>query len=88
VARGWAIASTAAFGQRPAYLEHGVLDDKAGMIRVRNVAMKVVEITRMVRYATDAEVTLPEEYRTTFRGVHLKDREKKTFIDGVWRDKE
>jgi multimeric flavodoxin WrbA len=28
VARGWAVASTAAFGQRPAYLEHGVLDDK------------------------------------------------------------
>lgn len=88
VARGWAIASTAAFGQRPAYLEHGVLDDKAGMTRVRNVAMKVVEITRMIRYATDAGVTLPEEYRTTFRGVHLKNREEKTFIDGVWRDKE
>jgi len=87
VARGWAIASTAAFGQRPAYLEHGVLDDKVGMVRVRNVAMKVVEITRMIRHATDAEVTLPEEYRTTFRGVHLKDQEKKTFIDGVWRDK-
>jgi multimeric flavodoxin WrbA len=88
VARGWAVASTAAFGQRPAFLEHGVLDDKAGMIRVRNVAMKVVEITRMIKYAADAGVTLPEEYRTTFRGAHLKGKEKKILVDGVWRDKE
>ncbi len=88
VARGWAVASTAAFGQRPAFLEHGVLDDKAGMIRVRNVAMKVVEITRMIKYAADAGVTLPEEYRTTFRGAHLKGKEEKILVDGVWRDKE
>ncbi len=88
VARGWALSSTAAFGQRPAYLEHGVLDDKAGMIRVHNVATKVVEITRMIKHATSAGVTLPEEYRTTFRGVHLKDRDKKIFVDGVWRDRE
>jgi multimeric flavodoxin WrbA len=88
VARGWAVASTAAFGQRPAYLEHGVLDDKAGMTRVRNVATKVVEISRMIKYAAEAGVTLPEEYTATFRGVHLKDRDKKVFIDGVWRDKD
>lgn len=88
VARGWVTASAAAFGQRPAYLEHGVLDDKVGMARVNNVASKVVEITRMIKYATDAGVALPEEYRRTFRGVHLKDREKKVLVDGVWRDKE
>jgi len=88
VARGWAIASTAAFGQRPAYLEHGVLDDKFGMRRVADVALKVVEITRMIKYATEAEVTLPDEYKRTFRGVQLKDKEKKVFVDGVWRDKE
>lgn len=88
VARGWAIASSAAFGQRPGYLEHGVLDDKAGMTRVRNVATKVVEISRMVKYATEAGVTLPEEYTTTFRGVRLKDKDKKVFTDGVWRDKD
>jgi hypothetical protein len=52
------------------------------------VATKVVEITRMIKYATDAGVTLPEEYRTTFRGAHLKDKEKKVLVDGVWRDKE
>jgi len=88
VARGWATASTAAFGQRPAYLEHGVLDDKFGMRRVADVALKVVEITRMIKYATEAEVTLPDEYKRTFRGVQLKDKEKKVFVDGVWRDKE
>jgi multimeric flavodoxin WrbA len=88
VARGWATASTAAFGQRPTYLEHGVLDDKFGMRRVSDVALKVVEITRMIKYATEAGVTMPEEYKRTFRGVHLKDKEKKVFVEGVWRDKE
>ncbi|MCX5998059.1 MAG: flavodoxin family protein [Chloroflexi bacterium] len=87
VARGWAIASKAAFGQRPAYLDHGVLDDKAGMTRVYNVATKVVEISRMVKYATEAGVTLPEEYVRTFRGTRLKDKEEKVLVDGVWRDK-
>ena len=88
VARGWAVASAAAFGQRPAYLDHGVLDDKLGMNRVRDVATKVVEITRMVKYATDAGVTLPDEYKRTFRGTRLKDEGKKILVDGVWRDRE
>ena len=88
VARGWAIASAAAFGQRPAYLEHGVLDDKFGMSRVYNVAAKVVEIARMIRYATDNEITLPDEYVRTFRGARVKDKEKKVLVDGVWRDRE
>ena len=88
VARGWACASTAAFGQRPAYLEHGVLDDEAGMARVRDVAIKVVDFTRMVKYARDAGVELPEEYRRTFRGTRVREKEKKVFVDGVWRDRE
>jgi len=88
VARGWACASTAAFGQRPAYLEHGVLDDPAGIARVRDVAIKVVEFARIVKYATEAGIALPDEYRRTFRGVRVKDKEKKVFVDGVWRDHE
>lgn len=88
VARGWAVASTAAYGKRPAYLEGGVLDDKAGMSRVRNVSLKTVEITRMVKYATDAGVTLPEDWITTFRGKRLKDKEKMVFVDGVWRERD
>lgn len=88
VARGWACASTAAFGQRPAYLEHGVLDDRAGMARVADVAVKVVEFARMIKYATDAGATLPDEYKRTFTGARLKEKEKKVFVDGVWRDHE
>lgn len=88
VARGWVVASTAAFGKRPAYLEKGVLDDKMGMARVRRVALKVAEITRMIRFAKDAGVTLPDEWMTTFRGKRLKEQEKMVFVDGVWREKE
>ena len=86
VARGYAIASRAAFGERPAYLEHGVLDDKAGMARVQNVATKVVEITRMIKYATQASVTLPDDYIRTFRGARLQDARNKVLVDGVWRE--
>jgi len=43
VARDSAMASTVAFGQRPAYLEHGVLDDIQGIHRVRMVGKKVAE---------------------------------------------
>jgi multimeric flavodoxin WrbA len=88
VARGWACASTAAFGQRPKYLEHGVLDDPAGMARVRNVATKVVEFARMIRYAIDSGVELPDEYKRTFRGARVKEKEKKIFVNGIWRNKQ
>ncbi len=88
VARGWAVASEAAFGRRPAYLKNGVLDDKLGMARVRNVALKVVEIARMTKYAAEAGVAMPEEFLTTSRGVRVKEKEKKVFVDGVWREKE
>lgn len=87
VARGYAIASRAAFGERPAYLEHGVLDDKAGMARVYGVAAKVVEIARMIKYATAAGVTLPDDYIRTFRGARVQDTGKKVLVDGVWRDR-
>ena len=88
VARGYAIASKAAFGERPAYLEHGVLDDKAGMARVQSVATKVVEITRMIKYATQAGVTLPDDYIRTFRGARLQEGKKKVLVDGVWREQD
>jgi multimeric flavodoxin WrbA len=88
VARGYAVASRAAFGERPAYLEHGVLDDKAGMARVQNVAMRVVEVTRMIKYAMQAGVSLPDDYARTFRGANLKSDKQKVLIDGVWREKD
>lgn len=87
VAKGWAIASTAAFGQRPAYLEHGVLDDKGGMRRVREVGVRVVEIAKMIKYATQAGIVLPKEYMATSIGARSQLRPtKKVFVEGVWRE--
>ncbi|MFC1886998.1 flavodoxin family protein, partial [Thermodesulfobacteriota bacterium] len=60
VARASALSSTAAYGQRAAYMENGVLDDKAGMARVRSAALRVVEVTRMIKYAKEAGVVTPE----------------------------
>lgn len=88
VARGWAIPTTAAFGGRPAYLEHGVLDDKAGMRRVKNVAIRVVEVARMIKYATQSGIVLPDEYTFTVTGERWPPLKKKVFVDGVWRDTE
>ena len=88
VARGWAITSTAAFGQRPEYLEHGVLDDKAGIHRARLVGIRVVEVARMIKYATTAGITLPNEYALTVTGGRWDDTREKEWVRGVWRDKD
>jgi len=61
VARGWAKISTAAYGQRPAYMENGALDDSAGMLRIRLVGTRVAEIAKKIKYATDCGVGLPPE---------------------------
>lgn len=65
VARGWAKASQAAFGKRPAYLENGVLDDTPGMLRIRLVGTRVAEVAKKIKYANLAGVGLaPEEERS------------------------
>jgi multimeric flavodoxin WrbA len=87
VAEGWALSSTRAFGQRPAYLEHGVLDDTFGIMRVRMVGIRVVEVTRMIKFATGAGIVLPEEYKRTAIGGKVRPREEVVFVDGVWRSK-
>ena len=84
VRRGWAVASRAAFGERASYLEHGVLDDSAGVSRVKAVGRRVVEIARMIKYATQAGIITPEA--PTYTGASLIPKEKK-FIEGVWRDR-
>jgi multimeric flavodoxin WrbA len=61
VARGWAKVSTAALGQRPEYTEHGVLDDAAGMLRIRLVGERVAEIAKKIKYANEAGVGMPAE---------------------------
>jgi multimeric flavodoxin WrbA len=88
VANGSALASTRAYGQRPSYLKNGVLDDKWGLLQVKEVATRVVELTRMIKYAREAGVGLPEQLQRTVTGGKVVDADQKVFIDGVWRDKE
>lgn len=88
VARGWAVTSTVASGERPKYLKNGVRDDKAGMLRAKEVGVRVVEITRMIKYATEHGIVLPDEYKTTVFGGHWERKREKKLIDGVWREKE
>lgn len=68
VARGWAKCSEAAFGKRPAYMEHGVLDDTAGMLRIRLVGTRVAEIAQKIKYATTAGVGIPPEEDRSITG--------------------
>jgi len=83
--RATVLSSTAAFGQRPAYTEHGVLEDTRGMVFVRNVGIRVVELARMIKYATDAGVVMAEPVNLS-TGRRIRTTEK-VLVDGVWRDK-
>jgi hypothetical protein len=80
------VTSTIYQGERPSYLEHGVLDDKRGMVMANQVGVRVVEITRMIKYATQQGVTLPDDYKTTVFGGHWEKKRKKVYVDGVWRE--
>ena len=88
VARGWAVTSTVYQGERPRYLEHGVLDDKRGIIMAQQAGVRVVEITRMIKYATEQGIVLPDEYKTTVFGGHWEKKRKKVYKDGVWREEQ
>jgi len=88
VARGWGVTSTVFSGDRPRYLKNGVLDDKRGMLMARQVGIRVVEVTRMIKYATEQGIVLPDEYKTTVFGGHWERGKDKVYTDGVWRDKE
>jgi len=61
VARGYATVSQAAVGKRPTYTEHGALDDPIGMVRIRTMAKRTVEITRKIKFADQAGVGLPDD---------------------------
>lgn len=91
VGGAYALASTAAFGQRPAYLEHGVIDDTQGIRRVRMVGQRVVEVARMIKYATENGIVLPDEYRMrTALGARVRateDARGMELVDGVWRER-
>jgi len=61
VARGWGRVSTIAYGKRPDYLEHGIMDDSMGMLRIKLVGTRVAEIAQKIKYATLAGVGIPPE---------------------------
>lgn len=84
----WAIGSSKAYGQRPEYLERGVLDDKWGLIRTKAVAHRVVEVSRMIKYAREAGIILPAELQRTPVGGKVTEPDEKVFVDGVWREKQ
>ena len=67
-------------GQRPAYLERGVLDDKAGMRCVSLAAIRVVEVGRMIKYAQNAGVGLSKDQMVT-PGARLTKNKK--FVKGA-----
>lgn len=83
-ARAAASSSTVVLGQRAAYLENGVLDDKRGMNYVKVAAHRVVELAKIVKYASTAGVVPATPFNIS-TGAGINDR-KKAFHEGVWRD--
>ena len=86
VATARAIASGRVFGRRPDYLEHGVLDDSFGILQARQASYRVVELARMIKYATENGITIPDDYKFTVTGGRVRPPEEKIFIKGTWRE--
>jgi multimeric flavodoxin WrbA len=86
VSRAFALSSSAAYGERAAYMKNGVLDDKAGVARVKSAALRVVEVTRMIKYATGAGIVTPEAGTVT--GGRLPKKQNIQMVEGVWREDE
>jgi len=88
VAQASVIVSEVAHGKRAAYMERGGLDDAVGMQMVELAVSRVVEVTRMIKYAKEAGVGLPLEQQRMITGARVKIPKKKAFVDGVWRDEQ
>ena len=88
VAQASVIVSAVAYGKRAEYMEHGGLDDAVGMQKVEVAVSRIVEVTRMIKYAKDAGVGLPLEQQRIITGARVKAPKKKVFVDGVWHDQE
>jgi multimeric flavodoxin WrbA len=87
VMEAWVTASTVAFGKRAEYLEHGALDASWGIMRTRLIGPRVVEVARMIKYATKNGIVIPEQFKRTFVGGRIQPTEQMEFTDGVWRAK-
>ncbi|MFC1992188.1 flavodoxin family protein [Chloroflexota bacterium] len=68
VAEGMATSSKVALGERADYMEHGVLDDPAGVIQTRNVGYRVAEVAKMIKHAIESGEGVPPEYQITTSG--------------------
>lgn len=77
VAYSTAVVSTMAYGQRAAYMEHGVLDDLYGVLGARLVGRRVAELARMIKYAKEAGLEVPR-----------RPEREKSFVEGVWRERQ
>ena len=87
VATARAIASDRVFSRRPDYLEHSVLDDSFGILQAHQASYRVVEVARMIKYATENGITIPDDYKFTVTGGKVRPPEEKIFIKGTWREK-
>lgn len=87
VAEASVIASTVTLGERAEYLEHGAVNDARGMFRARMIGPRVVEMARMIKYATANGIVIPEQFKRTWTGGRLKPSEQMEFVEGVWRPK-
>jgi multimeric flavodoxin WrbA len=68
-----AFASTVVFGKRADYLENGVYDDTRGIMMARNIGIRVAEVAHMIKYATDAGVTIPAGLQRTAWGGRIRE---------------
>lgn len=87
VAVAKALVTTRVLGKRPEYLEHGVLDDTFGMLQTRQAGYRVVEVARMIKYAQENGITVPDEYKFVITGGRVRPPKEKVFVEGVWREK-
>jgi multimeric flavodoxin WrbA len=83
-ARSTASSSTVVRGERAGYLENGVLDDERGMLYVKIVGLRVVELAKMVKLASMSGAIPGTPYNIS-TGARIGERER-VFKDGVWRD--
>jgi len=51
------------------------------------VGIKVSEIARMVKYATERGVVIPQDMQRTVTGGKVMPIEDRVFVEGVWREK-
>ena len=86
VATARALGTGRVFGRRPEYLEHGIMDDTYGILQTHQAGYRVVEVARMIKYAADNGISVPDNYKFTVTGGKVRSQKEKVFVEGVWRE--